>query len=97
MIRLSGIRLWDYKRENLENKSPGSIPGLGKVDSAFHPYCSGSIKEYQACLGTKTLRVSLQTDLLNGTSAAAPQCPMVTYTEMDTVGAGPPLAPLSLS
>ncbi|GFX76689.1 SOCS box domain-containing protein [Trichonephila clavipes] len=31
---------------------PSSIPGLGKVDSAFHPYCSGSINEYQACLGT---------------------------------------------
>ncbi|GFV96121.1 hypothetical protein TNCV_1870811 [Trichonephila clavipes] len=34
---------------------PGSIPGLGKVDSTFHPYCSGSINEYQACLGTQTL------------------------------------------
>ncbi|GFY32698.1 uncharacterized protein TNCV_4638041 [Trichonephila clavipes] len=28
----------------------GSILGLGKVDSAFHPYCSGSINEYQACV-----------------------------------------------
>ncbi|GFW96630.1 hypothetical protein TNCV_2846871 [Trichonephila clavipes] len=26
---------------------PGSIPGLGKVYSAFHPYCSGLINEYQ--------------------------------------------------
>ncbi|GFW38708.1 hypothetical protein TNCV_3880751 [Trichonephila clavipes] len=26
---------------------PGSIPGLGKVDSTFRPYCSGSINEYQ--------------------------------------------------
>ncbi|GFT77694.1 hypothetical protein TNCV_4245631 [Trichonephila clavipes] len=28
-------------------RDPGSIPGLGKVDSTFHPYCSGSINEYQ--------------------------------------------------
>ncbi|GFU60223.1 hypothetical protein TNCV_4249251 [Trichonephila clavipes] len=25
----------------------GSTPRLGKVDAAFHPYCSGSINEYQ--------------------------------------------------
>ncbi|GFY29516.1 dystrophin [Trichonephila clavipes] len=30
---------------------PGSILRLGKVDSAYHLYCSGSINEYQACLG----------------------------------------------
>ncbi|GFX19828.1 hypothetical protein TNCV_1433891 [Trichonephila clavipes] len=29
-----------------------SKPGLGVVDSAFYPF-SGSINEYQACLGTK--------------------------------------------
>ncbi|GFW51527.1 hypothetical protein TNCV_4212051 [Trichonephila clavipes] len=29
----------------------GSINVLGKVDSAFHPRCIGSINEYQACLG----------------------------------------------
>ncbi|GFV87306.1 hypothetical protein TNCV_4032781 [Trichonephila clavipes] len=57
----------------------GSILGLGKVDSACHPF-SGSINEYQACLGTKTLEVSLQTDHLIGTSAHAPQRPMVPYT-----------------
>ncbi|GFV65312.1 hypothetical protein TNCV_4573121 [Trichonephila clavipes] len=33
---------------------PGSIPGLGKVDLAFDPYCSGSLNEHQACLGTNT-------------------------------------------
>ncbi|GFV70716.1 hypothetical protein TNCV_2022801 [Trichonephila clavipes] len=27
---------------------PGSIPGLSKVDPAFHSYCSESINEYQA-------------------------------------------------
>ncbi|GFV55297.1 hypothetical protein TNCV_5010441 [Trichonephila clavipes] len=48
---------------------PGSIPGLSKVDSAFHPF-SGSIK-YKACLETKTLKVSLQSDHLIGTSAHA--------------------------
>ncbi|GFX47876.1 hypothetical protein TNCV_4792561 [Trichonephila clavipes] len=30
----------------------GSINGLGKVDSAFHPHHIGSINEYQACLGS---------------------------------------------
>ncbi|GFX99029.1 protein GVQW3 [Trichonephila clavipes] len=30
----------------------GSINGLGKVDSAFHPRYIGSINEYQACLGS---------------------------------------------
>ncbi|GFW82483.1 hypothetical protein TNCV_1793761 [Trichonephila clavipes] len=28
----------------------GSINGLGKIDSAFHPRYIGSINEYQACL-----------------------------------------------
>ncbi|GFX87364.1 hypothetical protein TNCV_3369341 [Trichonephila clavipes] len=28
----------------------GSINGLGKVESAFHPRFIGSINEYQACL-----------------------------------------------
>ncbi|GFS80038.1 hypothetical protein TNCV_2988271 [Trichonephila clavipes] len=31
----------------------GSINGLRKVDSAFHPRYIGSINEYQACLGLK--------------------------------------------
>ncbi|GFV41432.1 hypothetical protein TNCV_5048371 [Trichonephila clavipes] len=61
----------------------GSILRLGKVDSTFHPF-SGSINEYQACLG-----VSLQIDHLIRTSAHAPQPPMVTYTEVGTVGLGP--------
>ncbi|GFV05792.1 hypothetical protein TNCV_5035311 [Trichonephila clavipes] len=30
----------------------GSINGLGKVDSAFHPRCIGLMKDYQACLGS---------------------------------------------
>ncbi|GFT99111.1 hypothetical protein TNCV_3794611 [Trichonephila clavipes] len=30
----------------------GSINGLRKVDSAFHPRYIGSINEYQACLGS---------------------------------------------
>ncbi|GFV27025.1 hypothetical protein TNCV_4852621 [Trichonephila clavipes] len=30
----------------------GSINGLGKVDSAFHPRYIVSINEYQACLGS---------------------------------------------
>ncbi|GFT98861.1 DUF5641 domain-containing protein [Trichonephila clavipes] len=30
----------------------GSLNGLGKVDSAFHPRYIGSINEYQACLGS---------------------------------------------
>ncbi|GFV06725.1 hypothetical protein TNCV_1611381 [Trichonephila clavipes] len=29
-----------------------SILGLGKVESVFHPSCSGSINENQACLET---------------------------------------------
>ncbi|GFW17802.1 transposable element Tc3 transposase [Trichonephila clavipes] len=68
---------------------PGSIPGLGKVDSTFHRYFSGSINEYQACLGTQTLIISLQTDHQISTSAHAPQLPMVTNTGMGTVGPGP--------
>ncbi|GFV47557.1 hypothetical protein TNCV_4671311 [Trichonephila clavipes] len=31
----------------------GSILGPGKVDSALHPSCCGSINEYQVCLGTR--------------------------------------------
>ncbi|GFV57526.1 hypothetical protein TNCV_3270571 [Trichonephila clavipes] len=30
----------------------GSINGLGKIDSAFHPRYIGLINEYQACLGS---------------------------------------------
>ncbi|GFW99894.1 hypothetical protein TNCV_2126031 [Trichonephila clavipes] len=40
----------------------GSINGLRKVDSAFHPRYIRSINEYQACFGSKTLKVSLQTE-----------------------------------
>ncbi|GFW08168.1 hypothetical protein TNCV_2979351 [Trichonephila clavipes] len=36
--------------------SPGSIPGLGNVESAFHSYCSGSINKCQACLETQNTR-----------------------------------------
>ncbi|GFW81102.1 hypothetical protein TNCV_4804701 [Trichonephila clavipes] len=50
---------------------------------------SGSINECQACLGTKALWNSLQTDHLIGISAHASQRPMVTHTGMDTVGYGP--------
>ncbi|GFT63698.1 hypothetical protein TNCV_871241 [Trichonephila clavipes] len=47
-----------------------SNPGLGKGDSAFH---SGSINEYQACLGTELPGVLRRTDRLNEASAHAPQ------------------------
>ncbi|GFX00293.1 transposable element Tc1 transposase [Trichonephila clavipes] len=50
----------------------GSFPRLGKIVSAFDPYCSGSINEYQGCLGTQTLGVSLQTDRLIEISAHGP-------------------------
>ncbi|GFV46453.1 hypothetical protein TNCV_3233421 [Trichonephila clavipes] len=50
----------------------GSNPGLNNVDSAFHSF-SGSIKEHQACLGTKQWGVSRQTDYKTGTSAHASQ------------------------
>ncbi|GFY25535.1 hypothetical protein TNCV_2486551 [Trichonephila clavipes] len=52
----------------------GSINGLGKVDSAFHPRYIGSINEYQACFGS---------------SVHAPQRPMVTCIMMGTVVPGP--------
>ncbi|GFT31044.1 hypothetical protein TNCV_1684001 [Trichonephila clavipes] len=67
----------------------GSINGLGKVDSAFDPRYIGSINEYQACLGSLTLKVSLQTDHQIGTSVHAPQRPMVTCIMMGTVVPGP--------
>ncbi|GFU00720.1 uncharacterized protein TNCV_4818771 [Trichonephila clavipes] len=54
----------------------GYIPGLGKVDSAFHPYCSWSINEYHK-LAWGPKQISLQTDHLIGTSAHASQHPMV--------------------
>ncbi|GFV88512.1 uncharacterized protein TNCV_1243251 [Trichonephila clavipes] len=38
-----------------------------KINSAIHPF-SGSIKEYQACLGTKHWGLLRQTDHLTGTS-----------------------------
>ncbi|GFY11018.1 uncharacterized protein TNCV_2201261 [Trichonephila clavipes] len=63
----------------------GSINGLRKVDSAFHPRYIGSINEYQACFGSKTLKVSLQTDHQIRTSVHAPQRPMVTCIRMGTV------------
>ncbi|GFX83336.1 hypothetical protein TNCV_908541 [Trichonephila clavipes] len=60
-----------------------------KQDSSALVYAHGSIKEYQACLETTLVGDSLQTDHLIGTSAHAPQRPMVTYTGRDTVGPGP--------
>ncbi|GFU76859.1 transcription factor Sox-6 [Trichonephila clavipes] len=63
------------------------ILGLGKIDSAFHLF-SGSVNEYQACLGTKPWGFSLETDHLIETSALAPQRPIVTCTEMGTIGLG---------
>ncbi|GFV81119.1 hypothetical protein TNCV_2271031 [Trichonephila clavipes] len=87
---LDSIIYFNEPRETNQMSSflqSGSVPStkacrrtrsrLGKINSTFHPYCSGSINEYQACLGTKTLGVSLQTDHLIGTSAHAPQRPMV--------------------
>ncbi|GFT46916.1 hypothetical protein TNCV_1720351 [Trichonephila clavipes] len=67
----------------------GSINGLRKVDSAFHPRYIGSINEYQACFGSQTLKVSLQTDHQIGTSVPAPQRPMVTCIMMGAVVPGP--------
>ncbi|GFY29041.1 hypothetical protein TNCV_4721691 [Trichonephila clavipes] len=67
----------------------GCINGLIKVDSAFHPRYIGSINEYQASLGSKTQKVSLQTDHQIGTSVYAPQRPMVTCIRMGTVVPGP--------
>ncbi|GFS58256.1 hypothetical protein TNCV_4916511 [Trichonephila clavipes] len=67
----------------------GSINGLRKVDSAFHPRSIGSMNEYQACFGSKTLKVSLQTDHQIGTSVRVPQRPMVTCIMMGTVVPGP--------
>ncbi|GFV65819.1 hypothetical protein TNCV_746721, partial [Trichonephila clavipes] len=67
----------------------GSKNGQRKVDSAFHPRYIGSINEYQACFGSKTLKVSLQTDHQIGTSVHAPQHPMVTCIMMGTVVPGP--------
>ncbi|GFX00743.1 hypothetical protein TNCV_4577101 [Trichonephila clavipes] len=63
----------------------GSNPGLGKVDSAFHPY-SGSIFEYQAFVGTEgfTSDVPPDRDICSCTSGSK-----VTYTELGTVGRGP--------
>ncbi|GFU86686.1 uncharacterized protein TNCV_2881061 [Trichonephila clavipes] len=67
-------------------RSRGSILGLGKVDSTFHPM-SGSINKYQAFLGSKPR--GFRFEHLFGTSAYAPQGPKVTYTEMGTVDLGP--------
>ncbi|GFV48167.1 hypothetical protein TNCV_3554461 [Trichonephila clavipes] len=64
--------------------SVGSKLSIAELHDGF----GGSIKEYQACLGTKTQGVSLQTVHMIGTSAYAPQRPMVTYTGMGTVGIG---------
>ncbi|GFU70104.1 uncharacterized protein TNCV_2752391 [Trichonephila clavipes] len=69
--------------------SPGSTPGLGKVNSTFRPYCSGSINEYQKLARElKHWGVSIQTHHLIGASAHEPQRPMVTYIRMGTVGPG---------
>ncbi|GFT05731.1 uncharacterized protein TNCV_3925311 [Trichonephila clavipes] len=67
----------------------GSLNGLRKVDSAFHLRYIGSINEYQACFGSQTLKVSVQTDHQIGTSVHAPQHPMVTCIMMGTVVPGP--------
>ncbi|GFW17245.1 hypothetical protein TNCV_1957161 [Trichonephila clavipes] len=53
----------------------------------------GSINKYQACLGTLTLRVSLQTDHRIGTTARVPQRLMITYTGMGT----PPGQPIGVT
>ncbi|GFU81451.1 hypothetical protein TNCV_2390661 [Trichonephila clavipes] len=43
---------WSSRSESrFHTTSPGSIPGLDKVDLDLHPFCSESINEYQACLG----------------------------------------------
>ncbi|GFV02492.1 hypothetical protein TNCV_1024201 [Trichonephila clavipes] len=84
-VRLEeGEETWEVP-DNLQVVLPQN---WGKVDSAFHLF-RGTINEYQTCLGTKTLGVSLQIDHLFTTSANAPQHPMVTYTGMGTVGLGP--------
>ncbi|GFX64692.1 hypothetical protein TNCV_4681681 [Trichonephila clavipes] len=63
-----------------------SQAGQGRLNpSSF----SGSINEYLACFGTKTLGGLLQTDHLIGTSAHVPQRPKVTYTGMGTLGPDP--------
>ncbi|GFU58523.1 hypothetical protein TNCV_4894571 [Trichonephila clavipes] len=67
----------------------GSINGPGNVNSAIHPCSIGSINEYQTCLGSKTPKVSLQTDYQIGTSVHALQRPMVTYIGMGIVVPGP--------
>ncbi|GFV73655.1 hypothetical protein TNCV_3200301 [Trichonephila clavipes] len=54
----------------------GSNTGLGKVDSAVHPF-SGLINEYRACLGTEHYGFRVR-DHLAETSANAPPAPMVT-------------------
>ncbi|GFY17436.1 hypothetical protein TNCV_658491 [Trichonephila clavipes] len=58
--------------------------GLGKVDSAFHPFRGliNSVPKLVWELNTG----GFVSDYLIGTSAFAPQRPMVTYTEMVTVG-----------
>ncbi|GFV16959.1 uncharacterized protein TNCV_4962211, partial [Trichonephila clavipes] len=53
------------------------IPGLGSIDSVVHPF-SGSINEYQACLGTKPLKEFVRVRPAppnRNTSAHAPQRP----------------------
>ncbi|GFS47780.1 hypothetical protein TNCV_3597941 [Trichonephila clavipes] len=53
---------------------------------AFISPALGRKNVYRACFITQTLEVLLQTDHLIGTSAHAPQCRMVPYTERVTVG-----------
>ncbi|GFX18721.1 hypothetical protein TNCV_3018791 [Trichonephila clavipes] len=82
-VKLKGLTLetqWSSGSEwGFHITGPDSFLGLGKVDSAFHPYCSGSINEYQAGLGASTLGVSLQTDHMIETPAHAPQRSMFMY------------------
>ncbi|GFX05464.1 transposable element Tcb2 transposase [Trichonephila clavipes] len=71
MVKILSYKLvkWLVYRTSTPKGPQCSNPGLGKVDSAFHPF-SESINEYHACL---TLGVSHQTDHLTGTSTHAPQ------------------------
>ncbi|GFY06398.1 hypothetical protein TNCV_3651851 [Trichonephila clavipes] len=66
----------------------GSINGLRKVDSAFHPRYIVSINEYQACWVLNTEGLSSDRPQI-GTSVHAPQRPMVTCIMMGTVVPGP--------
>ncbi|GFX05484.1 hypothetical protein TNCV_1008061 [Trichonephila clavipes] len=61
------------RASSFHTTGPRLNPGLGKVDSAFHPF-SRSIK-LPSLLGNLTLGVSRQVDHQTGTSAHSPQSP----------------------